>query len=327
MFLSGEGGTGKSKVITALIEFAILHFGRVKGFYGAAVGLGPTGSAARNIAGFTWHKVVRMPMNADDEAKLNPTPDLCQEVGKGIHGVQLLVIDEVSMVSCHDLQVFEKRFRMGFLTTILDEEERKARAVMPFAGVHVLFAGDFYQLTPVSSQSLFVRDPSPKNRPGRELWMKVTKFVYLKKNFRLSNNSEGTRALARCLSDLRVGNVTQDALDILNSRVAVNDVAIERKTRNKGCLWLAPTRASVKERNKQCLKALKESGTTLFRFFAVHNATDINYYRQNVRVRTTTEMCLRRNVQDTRLSPVLDLALGSRVRVNRNLAAEVGECV
>ena len=326
MFLSGEGGTGKSKVITALIEFTILHFGRVKGFYGAAVGLGPTGSAARNIAGFTWHKVVRMPMNADDEAKMNPTPDLCQEVGKGVHGVQLLVIDEVSMVSCHDLQVFEKRFKMGFLTTVLDEEERKARAVRPFAGVHVLFAGDFYQLTPVSSQSLFVRNPNTKNRPGRELWMKITKFVCLKKNFRLSNNSEGTRALARCLSALRVGNVTQDALDILNSRVAVNDVAIERKTRNKGCLWLAPTRASVKERNKQCLKALKESGTTLFRFFALHNATDINYYRQDDSVRTTTEMCLRRIVQETRLSPVLDLALGSRVRVTRNLAAEVGEC-
>ena len=183
MFLSGEGGTGKSKVITALIEFTILHFGRVKGFYGAAVGLGPTGSAARNIAGFTWHKVVRMPMNADDEAKMNPTPDLCQEVGKGVHGVQLLVIDEVSMVSCHDLQVFEKRFKMGFLTTVLDEEERKARAVRPFAGVHVLFAGDFYQLTPVSSQSLFVHNPKTKNRPGRELWMKITKFVCLKKTF------------------------------------------------------------------------------------------------------------------------------------------------
>ena len=123
-----------------------------------------------------------------------------------------------------------------------------------------------------------------------------------------------------------LSELEQDASDILNSRVAVNDVAIERKTRNKGCLWLALTRASVKERNKRCLKALKESGTTLFRFFALHNATDINYYRQDDSVRTTTEMCLRRIVQDTRLSPVLDLALGSRVRVTRNLAAEVGEC-
>ena len=324
MFLSGEGGTGKSKVISALIELSILHFGRVKGFYGAAVGLGPTGSAARNIAGFTWHKFVRMPMNADEETKLNPTPEICQEVGKNVNGVQFLVIDEVSMVSCQDLQVFEKRFKMGFLTTILDEEERKERALKPFAGVHILFAGDFYQLTPVTSQSLFVSSPSTKSRPGRELWMKITKFVHLKKNFRLRNDSEGTKALARCLSSLRVGDVTQEALDILNARVAVNDVAIEKKTRDKGCLWLAPTRASVKERNKQCLRALKESGTTLFRFFAIHNPTDINYLRQDVRVRTATEMCLRRIVQDTRLSPVLDLALGSRVRVNRNLAAEVG---
>ena len=77
----------------------------MKGFYGAAVGLDPTVSAARNIAGFTWHKVVRMPMNVDDEAKMNPTPDLYQEVGKVVHSVQLLVIDKGSMVSCHDLQV------------------------------------------------------------------------------------------------------------------------------------------------------------------------------------------------------------------------------
>ena len=29
---------------------------------------------------------------------------------------------------------------------VLDEEERKERALKPFAGVHILFAGDFYQL-------------------------------------------------------------------------------------------------------------------------------------------------------------------------------------
>ncbi len=43
MFLSGEGGTGKSKVLKLIIEFARLHFGRTEGHHGAVIPMGPTG--------------------------------------------------------------------------------------------------------------------------------------------------------------------------------------------------------------------------------------------------------------------------------------------
>lgn len=57
MFVSGEGGTGKSFLIALVIEYTNLFHGKQKGIYGAAVAVAPTGSAANVIKGFTWHSV------------------------------------------------------------------------------------------------------------------------------------------------------------------------------------------------------------------------------------------------------------------------------
>ena len=57
MFLTGEGGTGKSRVIQLAIEFAKLYYGKQRGIYGPAVPMAGTGTAAKNIGGFTYHSV------------------------------------------------------------------------------------------------------------------------------------------------------------------------------------------------------------------------------------------------------------------------------
>jgi len=247
-----------------------------------------------------------------------PTIETAQAIGRDLHGIKFIVIDEVSMISCLDLEIMEQRIKSGILTTIVDEEERMQREAKPFAGVHVLFAGDFYQLPPVSGQPLFIRVPKGKKLKGRCLWKLVSKFVRLTKNFRLMNNSEGTRALAECLTQLRVGHVTDRALAILNSRVCVSEKAVEIKTADKGCLWLAPTRDMVKARNKLCLISLKKKNQHM-RFFAKHLAPSLHANRDQ-----TTEKFLRAKDDPTHLRSVLDLSIGSRVRVVRNRAAVLG---
>jgi type IV secretory pathway VirB4 component len=57
MFVSGEGGTGKSTLIELIMEFTRLHFGKQRGTYGPAVAMGPTGTSSYNINGYTWQSV------------------------------------------------------------------------------------------------------------------------------------------------------------------------------------------------------------------------------------------------------------------------------
>ena len=53
MFVSGEGGIGKSFLISFIMEFTNLYHGKQKGIYGSAVAVAPTGSAANVIKGYT----------------------------------------------------------------------------------------------------------------------------------------------------------------------------------------------------------------------------------------------------------------------------------
>ena len=57
MFVTGEGGTGKSEIIKIATEFGKLYFGRQEGNYGPVLVMAQTGTASTNIDGFTWHSV------------------------------------------------------------------------------------------------------------------------------------------------------------------------------------------------------------------------------------------------------------------------------
>ena len=63
MFVSGEGGTGKSLLISLIMEFTNIFHGTQNGIYGAAVAVAPTGSAANVIRGFTWQSVYGIGFN------------------------------------------------------------------------------------------------------------------------------------------------------------------------------------------------------------------------------------------------------------------------
>ena len=112
--------------------------------------------------------------------------------------------------------------------------------------------------------------------------------------------------------------MTERALAILNSRVCVSEKAVEIKTADKGCIWLAPTRDMVKQRNKLCLNSLKKKHQYV-RLFAKHLAPTLHVNRDQ-----NTEKFLRAEDDPTHLCSVLDLSIGSRGRVVRNRAAVLG---
>ncbi|KAJ7155808.1 hypothetical protein C8R46DRAFT_1295852, partial [Mycena filopes] len=105
MYLGGMGGTGKSQVLKAIIAF----FTRRKEDYRYIV-LGPTGSTAALLNGSTYHSVFKIPReskskNRDDVEGIRNEGTSLASVNERLQGVDYVFLDEISMVSCNDLQL------------------------------------------------------------------------------------------------------------------------------------------------------------------------------------------------------------------------------
>ena len=131
MYLGGMGGTGKSQVIKALIQF----FKKRKEEHRFVV-LAPTGAAAALLNGSTYHSV----LGIDDRSSASVSAKAIAQVRARLDGVDYIFLDEVSMLSCRDLYK-------------ISAQCAKARGERnePFGGINFIFAGDFAQLPPPRS--------------------------------------------------------------------------------------------------------------------------------------------------------------------------------
>lgn len=137
IFLTGKAGTGK----TTFLKF--LKDNCSKNVIVAA----PTGVAAINAGGVTLHSLFQLPFHPfiptarskeDLLSKLKYNSQRQQLLRK----MELLVIDEISMVRCDVIDA---------LDTILRSVRR--RHDLPFGGVQLLCIGDLYQLPPVAPRN------------------------------------------------------------------------------------------------------------------------------------------------------------------------------
>src|SRR6266704_4699669 len=139
MYLGGMGGTGKSQVIKALISF----FEKCKESHRIII-LAPTGSAAALLNGSTYHSVLKISVASDEKKFAGNEHSAMAFVKARLDGVDYIFLDEVSMLSCHNLYKISAQIS-------------KARNTMdvPFGGNNMIFAGDFAQLPPVGGDSLY----------------------------------------------------------------------------------------------------------------------------------------------------------------------------
>ncbi|EMD30677.1 hypothetical protein CERSUDRAFT_27674, partial [Gelatoporia subvermispora B] len=96
MYLDGMGGTGKSRVLLALIYFL-----EKRGERGQLLVLAPTGSAACLVDSYTYHSALGIGQNADKKTLVNQFQ--IAKIRERHGGVDMIFIDEVSMISCNDL--------------------------------------------------------------------------------------------------------------------------------------------------------------------------------------------------------------------------------
>ena len=169
MYLGGMGGTGKSQVLKALIEFF-----KERNESHRIMILAPTGSAAALLNGSTYHSVLGIGSEGN-RAKNEHTSQ--RNVHEHLDGVDYIFLDEISMVACHELyQISASLAKARNMTEV------------PFGGLNMIFAGDFAQLKPVFGSPLYSQTVgtsvdasmsvrSQQSAIGKALWHQITTSI------------------------------------------------------------------------------------------------------------------------------------------------------
>ncbi|MEO6347493.1 MAG: HRDC domain-containing protein [Aquaticitalea sp.] len=136
IFLTGKAGTGKTTFLHNLKRDSLKRL----------VVVAPTGVAAINAKGVTIHSFFQMPFGPIlPDADFNNSPAFSRKFGKTkiniIKSMDLLVIDEISMVRADLLDGIDKTLR------------RFRNRNKVFGGVQVLMIGDLQQLSPVIKEN------------------------------------------------------------------------------------------------------------------------------------------------------------------------------
>ncbi|MCM1311403.1 MAG: AAA family ATPase [Bacteroides sp.] len=135
VFLTGKAGTGKSTFLKYVCKTTKKKF----------VVLAPTGIAAINAGGCTIHSFFKLPFHPlvpDDSRyvgnRLREFLKYSKEHCKLLKSVELIIIDEISMVRADIIDFVDRILRMY-----------SGNMRLPFGGKQMLLVGDVFQLEPV----------------------------------------------------------------------------------------------------------------------------------------------------------------------------------
>ena len=202
VFLTGKAGTGKTTFLRRLREEVPKRM----------VVLAPTGVAAINAQGQTIHSFFQLPLGPMVPGGVRKEQGHYR-MGKDkknlIRTLDLLVIDEISMVRCDVLDA-------------VDAELRKYRdRTKPFGGVQLLLIGDLQQLAPVAVDHEWDILRSYYSTPYfyGSLALQQTPYVTIElKHIYRQQDAEFINLLAK----IRSNSLDAGALQMLNARYVAN---------------------------------------------------------------------------------------------------------
>ena len=200
LFLTGGGGVGKSHLVKCIYDCVskLLVYKSEELEKPRVIKLGPTGISAVTISGTTIHSGLKIPVNSFKSLTDKQRTLLRNKL---MH-VQLIIIDEISMVSSKLLLDIHKRLNEIFAVT----DDR------PFAGKSIIVCGDLYQLPPVMAKPVFSTEG---------LLINVFKLWH---NFKLAELTEtmrqkGDNSFIDLLNEIRVGDLSSEHETVLKSRI------------------------------------------------------------------------------------------------------------
>ncbi len=210
VFLTGKAGSGKTTFLKHI----------VKSTSKKCVVVAPTGVAAINAGGVTMHSFFQLPfgpylpgtqskfngVEVSDKQSLFRNIRFSRDKRDLLRELELLIIDEVSMVRCDMLDAMDAILR-----------QFRRRYNEPFGGVQILYIGDLYQLPPVAKteewEILKEHYESPFFFHSHAAKQAPPLYIELKKIYRQSDPQ-----FIDLLNRVRNNNITQEDLQLLNSR-------------------------------------------------------------------------------------------------------------
>ena len=212
LFLTGKAGTGKT---------TFLKYIKTQTAKQCAI-VAPTGVAAINAGGETIHSFLQLPFgpfvpgnaggfgrqgeHTQDKHSLLANLRLRETKLKLIRKLELLIIDEVSMVRCDLLDSMDLVLR-----------HVRKKWTQPFGGVQMVFIGDLFQLPPVAREEDWdiLRNyySSPYFFDAKVLVQDPPLYIELKKIYR-----QKEQGFIDILNRIRSGQVKPQDIDTLNER-------------------------------------------------------------------------------------------------------------
>jgi ATP-dependent DNA helicase PIF1 len=241
IFVTGRAGTGKSTLLSFLVENTQKN---------VAV-CAPTGVAALNVGGVTIHSLFGFPFGILGEHDI--ARHLNRRTREVLAALDVLVIDEVSMVNADLMDAISKS--MGIA---------RGRRKIPFGGAQIVMFGDPYQLSPVpgnnEERAYMAENYQSPWFFDAHVWREdsLERFE-LGEIFRQSDEE-----FKQILNAIRVGEVKQEMLDRLNQ-------AGNRFPPHDDVIRLATINASVDATNRERMSRLTTKPKT---FEAIFNASD-----------------------------------------------------
>ncbi len=249
LFLTGKAGTGKTTFLQRLRTDCPKRIAVVA----------PTGVAAINAGGVTIHSMFQLPFTPFIPNQIAMEQKRFQkEKINLLKSIDLLVIDEISMVRCDILDAVDsvlKRYRNPH---------------QPFGGLQLLLIGDINQLAPVAKEeewSLLRRHyDSVYFFSSHALRQKFPVIIELQHIFRQSD-----RHFIDLLNKVRNNRMSPETFELLNYRLNPN---IYEDEEDDGYITLSTHNATAREINLDKLERLQEEA----HFFEADVTGDFSEY-------------------------------------------------
>lgn len=244
IFLTGKAGTGKTTFLKYIRENCHKQMAVVA----------PTGVAAINAGGVTIHSLFQLPISpfipeakgfSKNEETVNRHSLISRlrmntDKKKVLQELELLVIDEISMVRCDTLDAVD---------TVLRHVRNRYQD--PFGGVQVLFIGDMFQLPPVIKEQewnlLSEYYTGPYFFDSLVIRQEQPVYIEFDKIYRQSEER-----FIRLLNQVRNNNLDKEGITILEDRFH----PAFKRTKEDGFIILTTHNETARQTNTEKLHGL-----------------------------------------------------------------------
>lgn len=277
LFLTGPGGVGKTAVLKAFASQTTKKLAITS----------TTGTSALLLNGTTVHSFLGIGLGKEKVSILVDRIIKSAYLKNRWCQLECLIIDEISMMH----------------PDLFDKIEQLARTIrksdVPFGGIQLVLSGDFLQLPCIGTMNFCFEAKS---------WNKcVTNVVCLDEIIR-----QGDKKFQKCLNAVRMGEITREVRDILESRVGA-------KLHNT--YGIRPTKLYAKNINVD-----KENDLELDKL--AEQGKDFLVYEMNMEVqagiRTRKNYLLRKFYKYCPVSERVELCVGAQVMLMKNIDMSCG---